>query len=271
MDKIIENKKTFNILLIASLIFGALLLLITLLFLKRLLFIIPFYLITVFIGLFAFYYLKIKKPFKENVIPEILKKYKPTIEFIPKLKIKDDYIKLIRKNKLIPSATTFSFEDGIVDKILDLKVTSFDLTASHTQSTGKSTTTVIDFRGRFYDINLKGLPCNFIIKEEILKRIPDGYQFLELEVIEFNKVFNTYVSDKHEAFKVFTPSVIKKYYNLAGIDTDKTIIHYENDHLYVYLYNDENLFENMNDIKNSIIEDYNRQVSNITQYITIFD
>lgn len=229
------------------------------------------YLVGSIIGLSLFYTFKIQKPFKENVIPLVLKEYKPTLEFIPKLEIKDDYIDLIKTHKLIPSATTFNINDGIVDEINGYKVTSFDLHATHTQSNGKSSTTVTDFKGRFYDIEFDKLNCDFIIKEEILKRMPIGYSFLEFEHIEFNKAFNIYVTDEHEAFKVFTPSVIKKYYELAGLDDFKTIVHYHKNHLYVYLYNSKNIFENTGeDYKQSIINDYKEQYEDILKYIETF-
>ena len=56
------------------------------------------------------------------------------------------------------------------------------------------------------------LPCDFIIKEEYFKNMPKGYELIELEHIEFNKVFNVYTTDKLECFKIFTPSTIKEYY-----------------------------------------------------------
>ena len=269
MEIIIKNKKKFNKLLVLSLI--GLIPIAILCSILNFPFFIFFYLIGMVIILAVFYYLKIQKPFKENVIPLVLKEYKPTLEFIPKLEVKDDYIDLIKTHKLIPSATTFNINDGIIDDINGYKVTSFDLHATHTQSNGKSSTTVTDFKGRFYDIEFDKLDCDFIIKEEILKRMPNGYSFLEFEHIEFNKAFNIYVTDEHEAFKVFTPSVIKKYYELAGLDDFKTIIHYHKNHLYVYLYNSKNIFENTGeDYKQSIINDYEEQYEDILKYIETF-
>lgn len=270
MEQIKKNKKVFTILLLSAL--GGLILFAIFSMTLDAPFLIAVYLVIAVICLALFYYLKITKPFKENIIPEVLKEYKPTLEFIPTLTEKQDYIDLIRTNKLIPSATSFQFTDGIIDDYESNKIISFDLHATHTQSNGKSSTTVTDFKGRFYDIEYKGFACNFIIKEEILKRIPEGYTFLELEHIESNNVFNIYVTDKHEAFKVFTPSVIKKYYELAGTDEFKTITHHKDGHLYIYIYNSENLFENSgDDYKEAIINDYKKQYEDALEYINIFN
>lgn len=271
MDKISKNRKIFGILCIASILIGVILFAIIMTNIPDTAMIIGLYIAAVVIGLIVYNYHFIKKPFKEMIIPEILKKHKPTLEFIPTLKIKEHYEDLIINHRLIPSASSFQFNDGIIDEVLGYKVTSFDLHATHTQSNGKSSTTVTDFKGRFYDIEFDMLPCSFIIKEEFLKRVPDEYEFLELELIDFNKVFNLYVTNKHEAFKIFTPSVIKKYYNLAGIDYDNTIIHYQNNHLYVYIHNEEDLFENMDDdFEKIIIEEYEKQYNNVTHYINVF-
>lgn len=271
MDKINRNRRIFGILCIAAIIIGVILLCVLVNVCPELLILFAIYVLLSVVGLIVFNHYLIKKPFKEIIIPEILKKHKPTLEFIPILKIKEHYKDLIDNHRLIPSATTFQFNDGIIDEILGYKVTSFDLHATHTQSTGKTTTTITDFKGRFYDIEFDNLPCEFVIKEEILKRVPDGYEFLELEVIDFNKEFNLYVSNKHEAFKIFTPSVIKNYYNLAGIDYDNTIVHYKDKHLYVYIHNEEDLFEDMDDdFEKIIIEDYEKQYNNVTHYINVF-
>lgn len=271
MDKISKNRKIFGILFIASILIGVILFAIIMTNIPDAAMIISLYIGAVIIGLIAYNYHFIKKPFKELIIPEILKKHKSTLEFIPTLKIKEHYEDLIINHRLIPSASSFQFNDGIIDEVLGYKVTSFDLHATHTQSTGKSSTTVTDFKGRFYDIEFDMLPCSFIIKEEFLKRVPDEYEFLELELIDFNKVFNLYVTDKHEAFKIFTPSVIKNYYNLAGIDYDNTILHYQDNHLYVYIHNEEDLFENMDDdFEKIIIEEYEKQYNNVTHYIKVF-
>lgn len=271
MDYIKKQKKILSIIIIIEI--AILLILIPIFGLNDgPIFLLPIYILIAVIFSILFYSYKIRKPFKEIVIPEILKKINPEISFIPRLIIKDSYIELIKKNKLIPSATTFHYDDGIIDKIGSYTVTSFDLHATHTVSTGKSTTTVTDFKGRFYDVDLNKYNCNFIIKEEILKRVPNNYEFLELESIDFNNSFNVYVTDKFEAFKIFTPSFIKEYYELVGLDNIKTILHYENKHLYIYLYNEENLFENMDEnFEEILIDEYKRQYNNILQYIKLFD
>ena len=269
MEQIQKNKKNFNRLLIILLIGLIIFAILTHRIFEGVLII--FYIIISIVLLAVYYYMKITVPFKETVIPAVLQKYKPTLSFSYKLDEKDHYVELIKNNHLIPSATSFNFADVIVDEVDGYKTLSADLHATHTQSTGKTTTTITDFKGRFYDVEFDKLPCNFIIKEEYYKRNPSGYEFLEFEHIDFNKVFNIYVSDTHEAFKVFTPSIIKKYHELAGVDEYKTILHYENNHLYIYIYNAKNIFEYTNDdYEKIIIKDYLDQYNDILKYIETF-
>ena len=271
MEQINKNKKTFKLLLIIGVItiIPALILAFTM---HQFMFLV-FYPVLAVLGLALFYNFKIIKPFKENIIPEILKNIDPNINYIPKpnREATKPLINIIKQHKLIPSASTFNFSDCITTSIKGYNLTSYDLHATHTQSNGKSSTTVTDFKGRIYDIEYPKLACDFLIKEETLKRIPNGYEFLELEHIESNKAFNIYVTDKVDAFKVFTPSVIKDYYELAGIDSYKTITHYHNHHLYVYVYNNKNIFETItDDFETKIIEEYQEQHICIEEYLNVF-
>ena len=89
----------------------------------------------------------VKKPFKMEFVGKILKEHKSNIEYTYKID-GEDYKGIIKKFKLIPSATSFKFRDVIDDEIEGVSYRSMDLHATHTQSTGKSSTTVTDFKGK---------------------------------------------------------------------------------------------------------------------------
>lgn len=210
----------------------------------------------------------VKKPFKLEFVSQILKEYKSSIEYTFKID-GEDYKKFIKNFKLIPSATSFKFTDVIDDDINGIRYRSMDLHATHTQSTGKSSTTVTDFKGKVYVINMENPYCNYILKEEKWKRIPNGYEFLDLESIDFNSKFNLYVTDTHEAHKIFTPSRIlnlveleKKYYNVM------TVVHLKG-LLYILSYDKEDQFEDMDDPKESIIADYKKQYDFLKNYLEV--
>ena len=196
-----------------------------------LMFSIPFTIII----LVLLYNVMVKKPFKEEFIPSVLKEINPNINYTYHIR-GSDYIDFIREYKLIPSASSFNFTDVIDDYLDDVKYRSMDLHATHTTSNGKSSHTVTDFKGKFFIVNLGTNYCDYILKEEKWKRIPDGYSFLDLESIDFNSKFNLYVTDMHEAHKIFTPSKILNLLELEKkYDNVMSIIH-KDDLLYIFSY-----------------------------------
>ena len=270
MEKIKKNKATFNVLLIVGGII-AFILFVSILSMGEtaypmLVLVIMAYVLTMVI----YYNEKIKKPFKMEVVGNILKSYKSTIEYTYKDKM-EEVKDVIRELKLIPSASTFNFTDIISDDVNGITYKSMDLHATHTTSNGKTTTTVTDFKGKVFEINVSSLNISYILKEEKWKHIPRGYSFIELEVIDFNSKFNLYTTDEHEIFKVFTPSKIKDLIELEQKYDNIMMIVQTKDKLYILLYDREDLFEGMDNPEVSIIEDYKNQVQILTDYIGVIN
>jgi hypothetical protein len=144
-----------------------------------------------------------------------------------------------------------------------------DLHATHTNSNGKTTTTVTDFKGKVFEINYSFPNVSYILKEEKWKHVPRGYSFIELEVIDFNTKFNLYTTDEHEIFKVFTPSKIKDLIELEQKYDNVMMIVQTKEKLYILLYDREDMFENMDNPEESIIEDFKNQVQILTDYIDV--
>ena len=233
----------------------------------NLLMIIPIILVIGLVGFGIFYYFKVYLKFKNEVVKKALTEHKPNLEYEYKFNDDDNYIEMIKELKIIQFASSFSFTDWIHEVDGQLEYNSFDLKATHTQSTGKSTTTVTDFNGKFYDVKIKPDYCNYVLKEEYWKiNIPE-YEFLELEVIDFNNKLNLYVTDKFEAHKIFTPSVIRDYLNLISSDDYKSYVASIDDHLYIFLYNNESQFENLDGSKEDIIKEYNAQLEILKKYL----
>lgn len=234
---------------------------------ENMLMIIPIIIVIGLVGFGIFYYFKIYLKFKNEVVKKVLTEHKNNLKYEYKFNADDDYIEMIKELKIIQAATSFSFTDWIHEVDGQLEYNSFDLRATHTQSTGKSTTTVTDFNGKFYDVKINPDYCNYVLKEEYWKANIPGYEFLELEVIDFNNKLNLYVTDKFEAHKVFTPSVIKDYLTLISSDDYKSYIASVDDHLYIFLYNSESQFENIDGSKEDIINEYNNQFDILKKYL----
>ena len=270
MDKIMKNKKKFNKILVSSLIvvFVIFILLANLNtnILQFLLFFIGIYVIIMVIC----YNEMVKKPFKMEVVGRVLKSYKSTIEYTYKDNM--EYVKdMIKKLRLIPSASTFNFTDIIKDDIDNIVYKSMELHATHTSSNGKTTTTVTDFKGKIFEVDLKSTNASYILKEEKWKHTPSGYSFIELEVIDFNSKFNLYTTDEHEIFKVFTPNKIKKMIELEKKYDNVMMIVQLVDKLFILLYDREDLFEKMENPELTIISDYKRQLKILEDYVSVIN
>ncbi|MBE6138015.1 MAG: DUF3137 domain-containing protein [Erysipelotrichaceae bacterium] len=228
----------------------------------------PLGVIALVLGVIVFiciYYSTIVLPFKNDVVRNVLMKHKKGLEYSYKVS-SSGYKDFFREYRLVTSATSFRFSDAIYDEVDGYYYTSMDLHATHTQSTGKSTTTITDFKGKVFIVENMEFPCDFVLKEEWWKNTPYGFKFIELESIDFNTKFNLYTASDIDTFKIFTPkrirdvlSIEKKYDNvltIAGIDNT----------LYVLSYDYSDQFEDPDDI----IRDYEQQCQMIRDYIDIF-
>ena len=120
-------------------------------------------------------------------------------------------------------------------------------------------------------VDLEKNYCNYILKEEKWKKYIDEYTFLDLESIDFNSKFNLYVTDTHEAHKIFTPSMILKLLDLEKkYENVMTVVH-EDSKLYIFSYDNSNQFENMDDPKESVISDYKEQLDFLNTYLSVFN
>ena len=270
MERIQKNKKMFNKILIIS---GSISFVIFLLALSGGEMYLPFAFLLVAlyaVSMIICYNQMVKKPFKMEVVGNVLKGYKSTIEYTYRDKM-DDVKDMIRELKLIPSASTFNFTDIIRDDVNGIGYRSMDLHATHTTSNGKTTTTVTDFKGKVFEVNFSSKDVAYILKEEKWKRAPSGYSFIELEVIDFNSKFNLYTTDEHEIFKVFTPSKIKELIKLEKKYDNIMMIVQNKDKLYILLYDREDMFEDMNNPEITIIEDYKKQINILNDYLNVLN
>lgn len=208
--------------------------------------------------------------FKYSTVANVLKEHNPDLIYIPEPRDTKEHISVIKKNRLISNASTFKFTDCIEDKVLDYTYRSYNLHATHVQSTGKSSSTVTDFKGKFYAVSVGEEISNYILKEERFKSVPSPYEFYELESIDFNKHLNLYCTDKVQIHSVFTPAVIKDYSELVLSDYYKTYVAYIDKVFYLFFYDSEQDFNSLSMSKEDIILEYEAQKKNLQNYLEIF-
>ena len=111
----------------------------------------------------------------------------------------------------------------------------------------------------FTNARRKGL---FAKKEERFHKV-------ELEDMEFNKIFNVYSQVEEEAFYVLTPNVMQHIKELNNKIPGSLLFCFINNKLHVGLYNNKDLFEASIFIKVDAVKDEQRTLQEIS-YITDF-
>lgn len=209
----------------------------------------------------------IKLVYKEKVVQPILKEIHKNIKYSYTIEYELGYRKLIQDYKLIPFAKRFDFNDEIQDKIDDINYVSFDCTASHLLRGRKQS--IIDFKGKVYDITLGETYCDYILKEAGERLEIQGFEKLDLESIEMNQKFDLYTNDLVAIHKIFTPTRIKKCNDLEFLHDGRSFVCHLGTHFYIFLANEDNQFESLND-KDEIIKAYERQYQNLRKYLEYF-
>lgn len=119
--------------------------------------------------------------------------------------------------KLLKKEDRFHSEDMITGVISGKKFRCADLHLQDVRSSGKSTTVVTIFKGKYYEIELGKTQDSFVY---IVNNATfgfgkkDGMSKIELEWIAFNQAFDVYGHDDLETFKLLKPAFTEKIYSL---------------------------------------------------------
>lgn len=125
-----------------------------------------------------------------------------------------------------------------------LEMCDLHLTDTRVVSNGKTSRTehVTVFRGPYMKIGYdKSISHPVIINERAFLFNGDR---IEMENEAFNKEYNVYCEDEHDAFYIITPHMMERIERVNGLADDKIFINFNNDgYLYIAIYNNHNSFE----------------------------
>lgn len=214
---------------------------------------------------------KVKKTYKLSVLPLVLKAI-----------LGDDStyvynggysIELLKELAFFP-ITTYKKEDLVSGTYKDVKFMCADILMQHQQSTGKSTTTVTDFRGTMWVFTFnKQINSRIDIAEKgFVYRRKRGLEKIEFEDIVFNEQFKCYSNNDHDAFYVITPQMIEAIKkNLDGINGN-ILYSFQGDKLYLVISSRVQRFEFTNDINSvpDLIKKVYDDLSPVFETIDVF-
>jgi hypothetical protein len=145
-----------------------------------------------------------RQAFVEVVEPKVMKAiYGRDAVYYSKSGFSPDYLKGL---DCFPVTTLYQ-EDFIKGSYLGVNCAGCDVLCTHTESNGKSSSTVTDFSGAVFSFVLNKtakVPVKACQASDFMKG-----NTIEFESIEFNKVFNVYSQDPETAFYLITPPVME--------------------------------------------------------------
>lgn len=183
--------------------------------------------------------------FKNDIVLKMIKEYDEFATFEIKGGLSENEVyesKVLTKN----SGNSFVATDLLTAKVGDISFKSCDLYVYYVVSTGKSTTTVEVFRGRFFAIELDTASTSHIVLREegnLLGKKPKDMQKIDVESINFNKKFNIYSDNDLEVFKTFKPQQFEYITSLEQKYDGKIGLAIKNGKIYFGLYDSSNNFE----------------------------
>lgn len=160
---------------------------------------------------------KYVKEFKNVIGIPVLNSIFDSAAYYPERGFTKEEFKMAR---LIKWRSDFNYrtEDLIEGVHRGVRFRQADLRITHTTGSGKNRRTVVDVDGRIWkfdcpkQVNSRVL----IVKDWNHAGLEGGLKKVEMENVEFNKLFNVYAEDAHSAFYVLTPHFMEYIKSLHG-------------------------------------------------------
>ncbi len=242
---------------------------------------IPFLFIVAALLMFLLFTLKKKKAytksFKHDLVESILRQTFTELYFEPKRGIPQSTIK---STGMMQMGNRYYSDDYIRGKYKDIGFEQSDICIQNVTSDGKNTHTVTYFKGRWmiFEFN-KEFASDLQVKESgfyYAKRrrgwfTPKDERMnkLKLEDEEFNKGFDVYSSNHHEAYYILTPHIMQSIKTLRDRTHGKLILCFVNSRLHVGVNSNDNAFEApvFKAIGEEIVREINQEISIITRFV----
>lgn len=189
---------------------------------------------------------------------------------------------VIANTRMMDMGDRYSSNDYFEGKYKNVNVRQADVHIEEEQETtdseGNTTTTwVTIFKGKWmiFDFN-KSFTANVQVSQKGFgnSRVnnwgeKNKYKKVEMEDVEFNKMFRIYAQNEHDAFYILTPSLMEKIKKLANSVGGKLLMCFIDNELHIGLYNYKDSFE-YNVYKKIDEEKINNDISKDIKIITDF-
>lgn len=205
-------------------------------------------------GLFNRYYKSVHNDmYKSEVMPKIVQAICPGATYDPKGSITKEMIKRADLYD-VGWGEQFDCEDTIRGKVGETDFVYSELTLSHQQSTGKSTITVIDFKGFVFEADFNkyfgGITVLSTDHAHLMARhaIFSKLKRCHLEDVNFDRLYTTYTSNDQQARYILTPALQQRIMEMNRTFTEhlhdhELSISFHDDRMLIMVPSDTNRFE----------------------------
>lgn len=244
--------------------------------------IIPIIILLVAFFMFIFVTLKKRKAyvnsFKYDIVEDILKNIFSNLYFNPSSGISQSTIK---NTGMMQMGNRYSSDDHIRGKYKDIGFEQSDVCIQHVTRDSKGHTyTTTYFRGRWmiFEFN-KNFAADLQVRESGFhySKSNSGWftpkesrmEKLDLEDAQFNKDFDVYAENEHEAYYILTPHIMESIKTLRDRTDGKLILCFVASKLHVGVNSNDNAFEPpiFRRLDASIISSINEEINVITRFV----
>ncbi len=211
---------------------------------------------------------KLSVDFKKKYVPGELTKIFPNGEYFCDKGFTENEVV---NSKLLKKEDRFNSEDMITGDFNDVRFRCSDVHIQDVRRSGKTTTVVTTFQGRFYEFDFfKNFKHNLVLLQSGRFRSMSGFNKIKLESVEFNNEFKIYAKNDHEAFYILTPHFMEKLLKLDEKYHDKISFSFLNNKLFIAIDDRKDSFDFKafgSDVNQKLIDSYVYEFEAIKDFI----
>lgn len=212
---------------------------------------------------------KLSTKFKKQYVQSELEKVFPGSKFFSHYGFTESEV--VHSN-LLKNQDRYKSEDMIEGDFDGVKFRSSDVHQEDVRRSGKHTTVVTVFRGRFYEFDFnKVFKYNLLLLQKGQFRPFEGFNKVNMESIAFNSELKVYAKDDHEAFYILTPQFMEKLLLLDRKYNDKITFSFLDNKLYIAVDNRVDNFDikAFRQVNSAFINSYVEEFEDMKEFIAM--
>lgn len=176
------------------------------------------------------------------------------------------------ESRLLFHQDRYRSEDLITGKFDGVSFKCSDVEQKDVRRSGKHTTVVTVFAGRFYEFDFpKPFMYNLLLLQPYSFRPFSGMQKIKTESIQFNSELKVYAENDHEAFYILTPQLMERLLYMDSKYNDKITFSFLDNKLFIAIDSRTDSFDikAFKNIDSSIFKEYQEQLNDIKEFIKV--